>query len=179
MSRRCALSRLTILTALALLGVGGFAVEAFAQGAGTVEIVPDGVERFEVPGKTILRVNEQDLLDGLNVMVSAKRRGGQITELTMQLALDREELFKFRKGGWASFDLDDISLMMFVAHEPVFVVAKASPALLLQVNDRLEQGEYIGALVPDVNQRGFPLLLDLEDYTYEMAYQARADEEGS
>ncbi len=179
MSRRCALSRHFIaLAALLALG-GGLSVSALAEPGVAVDIVPDGTEAFEVPNTTLLRVNDLDLVEGLNVLVSAERRGGVITELKLRLALDRADLFKFRKGGWASYDLDDMSLMMFVAHEPVFVVAEASPALLLQINDRLQNGDYISAMVTEVNGRGFPLLFDLEDYIYEMSYQPRFDEEGS
>lgn len=118
-----------------------------------------------VPSTLIIRVNAATLVPALDAQVFEERQGGELKGLMLGFNLDRAELVKLRPP---SFDMqvDGVTLLSFDPERPVRVLAKARPELVKDIASRLTKGQILESLVATPDSAGFPMLFDLENYTF-------------
>jgi hypothetical protein len=162
--------RTALLLAALLLAAPGLTPPCQAQ-----PMIGDGTDGFSLPEATLLRVDADALITAQELQVRGTVAGGQLVDMSLRFAVDRADLLKLRPPHF-DMDLDAAALLSFDPDLPVWIVATPDDAFLVTLRSRIADGERLADLATELDAAHFPMLLDLENYTFAGALQADGGE---
>lgn len=134
----------------------------------------DGVDAFAIPEPLTIRVDDTYVVPALEASVWARRHQGVVKNVVLRFAVDRAEVLKLRPPHFGA-EIDNVALLTMSPDRPVYLTAVARPELLKAVRAHLSKGGKIGGMALEKGDHGYPILFDLEYYTFESIVQSTGE----
>lgn len=149
-----------------------------AVGEPEANMPPSAETRISVsiPDTLIVRVDESSVLPAQRAMVYEERQRGELRGVLLGFEMDRAELPKLRPPHF-DMKVDGVTLLSFDPGRPVRVLARARPEFVKELAAVLGKGETLAAVAGRPGASGFPMLFDLENYTFHGVIQDQGGEE--
>ena len=138
----------------------------------------DSTMGLTIPDGAIIRIDQRYTVPALRAAVWASRSGGKVTGVELHFAVDRTDLPKFRNDHFG-MDLDNVAILSLDPDLPVWITAEGRSDLVQKVAGVVDQGGSLEDLLGETGPSGFPLLLDLENYTFGKVVQEASAQAGS
>ena len=120
---------------------------------------------FSIPDSLMVRIDDQYVIPAFGASVFARQQGGDLVDLDMRFAIDRVETLKLRPPNF-SMEVDAYTLLSMSPDRPVYITVQAKPELLDMVASQLREGAKLGDLAALPDFTGFPMLFNLDNYTF-------------
>lgn len=127
---------------------------------------------FSLPD-TLMRVDSERVVMAKEVHLRGNVTDGALTGFTLRFSVDRKSLTQLQPPHF-NMDLDPVALLSLDPARPVWITAEPRSELRDRLIKQINNGQTVQELSAEVGPEGFPVLLDLSNYSFTGAVQESA-----